>query len=207
MIKYGVKYVDENDGRTYYVTKDYSVSTNPLDAASFNSRDELKEAAHKALVENEYMIDESHFRTYWSVGRIRGFAFDENGNINLNQSRKPIQSALRVVYREDKTFTAKDGTEYHLTLKRQEGKARRRGGWQDVAYTTVNCNEFPETEWFPYSEGKSASFSTSNETTKPNFWDVDNVATAMIRDYKGWSSGETDKTISEIMSSCKPIKS
>lgn len=94
MIKYGVKYVDENDGRTYYVTKDYSVSTNPLDAASFNSRDKLKEAAHKALVENEYMIDESHFRTYWSVGRIRGFAFDKNGSINLNQSRKPIKSAV-----------------------------------------------------------------------------------------------------------------
>lgn len=98
MIKYGVKYADKNDGRTYYVTDDYSVSTNPSDAASFTSRDELKEAAHKALVENEYMIDESHFRTYWSMGRIRGFAFDDDGRINLNQSRKPIKSAARPSY-------------------------------------------------------------------------------------------------------------
>lgn len=98
MIKYGVKYADKNDGRTYYVTDDYSVSTNPLDAASFTSRDELKDAAYKTLVENEYMIDESHFRTYWSVGRIRGFAFDDDGRINLNQSRKPVKSAARPSY-------------------------------------------------------------------------------------------------------------
>ena len=92
MIKYGIKYVDKNDGRTYYITKDYSVSTNPSDAASFDSRDELKDAAHKALVDNEFMIDDNYFRTYWSTGRIRGFAFDDDGKINLNQSRKPIKS-------------------------------------------------------------------------------------------------------------------
>lgn len=93
MIKYGIKY-DDKDGRTYYVTKDYSVSTNPLDTASFDSRDELKEAAHRALVDNEFILNDNYFRTYWSTGRIRGFAFDDDGKINLNQSKKPIKSAV-----------------------------------------------------------------------------------------------------------------
>ena len=102
-MNFGVKYVDrDNYNRTWYVTEDGSVSTNPLDAAKFSDKKSAKEAAREALVENEYFLTDAEFRTSWAVGRTRVFAFDDDGSVNLNQSIKSIKSEYEEI---DRTFS------------------------------------------------------------------------------------------------------
>lgn len=122
--------------------------------------------------------------------------------------------ALKEVISERRTiqFTLGDET-VEMTLKRYEGKVRKKHpitlkslGWCMSGYTCVKCSLFPDADWRPYID-----FGEKTTDCRLNGWEaetlewslIDDLAMAMIFEYKGWTDDEKYEPVDKILEKLK----
>lgn len=124
--------------------------------------------------------------------------------------------AYKEVISKRRTVTFDLGTEkVTMTLKRFEGKVRQRDpvtfknlGWGMSGYTCVKCSHFPNADWRPYIDfgTKTTDCSLSGwEANTPEWEAIDQLATSMIFEYKGWTNDELYEPIDKVLADIKKI--
>ena len=122
--------------------------------------------------------------------------------------------ALKEVISKRRTITFTLGNEtVEMTLKRYEGKVRKRDpitfkslGWGMSGYTCVKCSHFPNADWRPYIDfGEKTTDCSLNgwEAETPEWSLIDDLAMAMIFEYKGWTNDEKYEPVDKILEKLK----
>lgn len=100
------------------------------------------------------------------------------------------------------------GEKVTMTLKRFEGKTRkhdylgRPAGWGVSGMTRVTCSLYPNCNWGPYVDFGERTTDCSLEgweTKKPEFSLIDDMATALIFEYKGWTDDEKYESVDVVL--------
>ena len=124
--------------------------------------------------------------------------------------------AYKEVVSKRRTVTFDLGTEkVTMTLKRFEGKVRQRDpitfknlGWGMSGYTCVKCSHFPNADWRPYIDfgTKTTDCSLAGWEAKTPEWEaIDQLATSLIFEYKGWTDDELYEPIDKVLADIKKI--
>lgn len=123
--------------------------------------------------------------------------------------------AYKEVVSKRRTVTFDLGTEkVTMTLKRFEGRVRvqdcygRPNGWGTRGYTCVKCSHFPKADWRPYIDfgTKTTDCSLAGwEANTPEWAAIDQLATSLIFEYKGWTDDELYEPIDKVLADIKKI--
>lgn len=101
------------------------------------------------------------------------------------------------------------GEKVTMMLKRFEGKVRQRDpitfknlGWGMSGMTRVTCSLYPNCNWGPYVDFGERTTDCSLEgweMKKPEFSLIDDMATALIFEYKGWTDDEKYESVDVVL--------
>jgi len=121
--------------------------------------------------------------------------------------------ALKEITSKRRTITFTLGNEtVEMTLKRFEGKVRkhdylgRPDGWGMSGYTCVKCSHFPDADWRPYIDfGEKMTDCSLNgwEANTPEWPLIDDLAMAMIFEYKDWTDDKKYEPVDKILEKLK----